>query len=156
MFESDRFDDPSEQVRGRGRGATFGANPNSKFSYQGGFAGRGKGLIQGGAGRGSSKAFESWRTGEPQPFKHHWDSFKPEGSNKRDQGEPKNWEEMEDMGYRGGRVPRFAKMEFPTYDEKGNLVEGLQRCEDPYKVGLGKPPFHYKVGLVGGTITYEE
>ena len=31
MFESDRFDDPSEQVRGRGRGATFGANPNSKF-----------------------------------------------------------------------------------------------------------------------------
>nr|KAJ0221896.1 hypothetical protein LSAT_V11C200051600 [Lactuca sativa] len=34
------------------------------------------------------------------------------------------------MGYRGGRVPRFAKMEFPTYDGKGNPVEWLQRCED--------------------------
>ncbi|CAI9274951.1 unnamed protein product [Lactuca saligna] len=82
MFESDRFDDPSEQVRRRGRGATFGANPNSKFLYQGGFTGRGKGVIQEGAGKGSSKAFETWRTGEHQPFKHHWDSLKPEGSNR--------------------------------------------------------------------------
>ncbi|CAI9261026.1 unnamed protein product [Lactuca saligna] len=130
MFESEKFDDPSEQVRGRGRGATFGANPNSKFSYLGGWAGRGRGLTQEGARRGSSKVFDSWRTSESQPFKHNWDSLKLEGSNRRDHGALKDWEETEDTKYHGGRVPRFAKMEFPTYDGRGNPIEWLQRCED--------------------------
>ncbi|CAI9294557.1 unnamed protein product [Lactuca saligna] len=75
---------------GLGRGATFGANPNSKFSYLGGWAGRGRGLTQDGAGRGSSKVFDSWRTAESLPFKHNWDSLKLEGSNRRDHGASKD------------------------------------------------------------------
>ncbi|CAH1452987.1 unnamed protein product [Lactuca virosa] len=133
VFKMERFDDPVVQGRGIGRGTTFGTNPNSKFSFQGGLVGRGKGWTQEGAGRGTGKGFESWRTGEPQPFKHNWEPLKPEWSNCRDQGSPKDWEETEDTGYRGGRVPRFANMEFPTYDGKGNPVVWLQRCEDFFK-----------------------
>lgn len=94
--------------------------------------GRGKGPAGGqpvGSGRFIGKANDSWRTGQPQPFKHSWDYHRTEGSNRQERLH-KDWEDYEDTGFRGSRVPRFAKMEFPTYDGKGDPVEWLQKCED--------------------------
>ncbi|KAL4579110.1 hypothetical protein LXL04_015245 [Taraxacum kok-saghyz] len=100
------FDDPPETGRGRGRGTPFDTDPNSKG------------------------VFRVFGRGGPPKFKHNWQSLKPEGSNRREHESPKGGDDWEETGYRGSRVPRFAKIEFPTYDGKGNPVEWLQRCED--------------------------
>ncbi|CAI9290843.1 unnamed protein product [Lactuca saligna] len=124
--EGEWFSDPQEQGRGRGRGAIFGNQPNTK----------GLGLL-GVVGR------------EPQPFKHNWGYNKFEGSNWghnkfegtiRREPDPSRMFEVhdntgykdnrEEIGYRGNRVPRFPKMEFPIYEGKTDPIEWIQKCED--------------------------
>ncbi|KAL4582748.1 hypothetical protein LXL04_007307 [Taraxacum kok-saghyz] len=100
-MESNPFGDPPEQGYGRGRGASFGSAPAATIVI-----GRGRGLVAGqpvGSVRVIGKETESWRAG---------------------------WDDHDDIGYRGNRVPRFAKMEFPTYDGKTDPLEWLQRCVD--------------------------
>ncbi|KAL4573276.1 hypothetical protein LXL04_020076 [Taraxacum kok-saghyz] len=73
---------------------------------------------------GGGKGPDSWRTGEPQPFRHDWEPIKEPLSHRQ------GWEEYDEGGSRGGRPPRFTKMEFPSYDGKGDPLEWLQKYED--------------------------
>ncbi|KAL4569165.1 hypothetical protein LXL04_024799 [Taraxacum kok-saghyz] len=135
----ERFEDPQrlEQGRGRGKGSAYNTlnGDRQKINSSIGF-GRGKTPIawgQGGGGRGTGRGPDSWRTGEPQPFRHDWETFK-EGSGHNRCGDNDNikrlHDDYEEGSHRGNRVPRFTKMEFPTYDGKGEPMEWLQKCED--------------------------
>nr|KAJ0191864.1 hypothetical protein LSAT_V11C800440350 [Lactuca sativa] len=42
----------------------------------------------------------------------------------------KSWDEFDEGGYCGDRVPRFAKMEFPVYEGKDDPLEWSHKCED--------------------------
>nr|KAJ0227854.1 hypothetical protein LSAT_V11C100037070 [Lactuca sativa] len=43
----------------------------------------------------------------------------------------KIWDETDEVnGYKATRVPKFTKMEFPTYDGKDDPLAWLQKCED--------------------------
>ncbi|KAL4563619.1 hypothetical protein LXL04_027664 [Taraxacum kok-saghyz] len=127
-MESNPFGDPPEQGYGRGRGASLGSAPAATTVI-----GRGRGLVVGqpvGSVQVIRKETESWRAGQPQPFKHNWDHNRPDVVIRRERESGKGWDDHDDTGYRGNRVPRFAKMEFPTYDGKADPIEWLQRCED--------------------------
>lgn len=90
---------------------------------------RGRGQVEKGMGWGSGKSFKSWHTGGQQPFKTSWKSAKPEGLKRRGLESPKEGDDSGDTGYCGGRIPWFAKLEFSSYNGKGNPIEWLQRCE---------------------------
>ncbi|CAI9289990.1 unnamed protein product [Lactuca saligna] len=87
---------------GRGRGE-FGISPNNA----------GKGFAINPNGTGKAHESESWRSTYQPKFKYKWDPLKDEVN-----------------GYKATRVPKFTKMEFPTYDGKDEPLAWLQKCED--------------------------
>ncbi|CAI9282981.1 unnamed protein product [Lactuca saligna] len=163
MFKSDRFDNPSEQVRGRGCGTTFGANLNGKFSYEGGLAARGKGLIQEGAGRGSSKPFESWQTGEPSLSNTNGTPSKEKGQKEGIRGHQKNGKRWKIRVTMGEEYQDSSRWSFPHKMRRVIHLNGFKDVKTssknnkpPLKLGLGRPPFRYKFKIVGGTISCKE
>ncbi|CAI9284077.1 unnamed protein product [Lactuca saligna] len=119
---------------GRGRGE-FGINPNN--------AGKGFGINLNDTGKAHES--ESWRITYQPKFKYKWDPLKGEASthNRKVDQDPmyqrrtkpeqgfKIWYETDEAnGYKATRVPKFTKMEFPTYDGKDDPLSWLQICKD--------------------------
>nr|KAJ0227961.1 hypothetical protein LSAT_V11C100028230 [Lactuca sativa] len=151
-----QFEDINEPNQGRGKGSNLGAQEGRGFiSSTGVVWGRGEfGINPNNAGKrfginpnGTEKAHESesWRSTYQPKFKYKWDTLKGQASThnqKVDQDhmyqrrtEPeqgfKIWDETDEVnGYKATRVPKFTKIEFPTYDGKDDPLAWLHKCED--------------------------
>nr|KAJ0205953.1 hypothetical protein LSAT_V11C500272700 [Lactuca sativa] len=145
---------------GRGRGE-FGMNPNN--------AGKGFGINPNGTGKAHES--ESWRSTYQPKFKYKWDPLKGEASthNRKVDQEPmyqrrtepeqgfKIWDKTDEVnGYKATRVPKFTKMEFPTYDGKDDPLAWLQKCEDFFEeqqmnfVAITRDKFHEVIPASAG------
>ncbi|KAL4573462.1 hypothetical protein LXL04_020270 [Taraxacum kok-saghyz] len=134
-----KFGDSTDLGRGKGRGNVFGAGPDGKGTGPPFGFGRGRGTFGTapfGSGKETGRISDSWRKtevppqSEPMWRKLEGPPFKINGSGASVEPPSKGWDEYEEGGYRGNRVPKFTKMEFPTYNGKDDPLAWLQKCED--------------------------